>query len=57
MKWGGKDHRPFALRLPSVSIFFGEFGHSKPWTVHAFGRDLRVYQLGKVCIICSRRAT
>lgn len=45
-----------AVRLPGVSVFFGEFGHCKSWTINIFGCSKRVYQLGNLCVIITRRA-
>lgn len=55
MKWGAARRLP-ALRLPGIRIFFGEFGHSKPWSITVCGRSKRVYQMGSVCVIITRRA-
>jgi hypothetical protein len=61
MKWCSAKKHHWTLRLPlgggrTISMFVGDFfWRPTAWTVHAFGGSLRVYQLGRVCIIVERR--
>jgi hypothetical protein len=45
----------YAAHKEEARIKHNTFWRPTAWTVHAFGGSLRVYQLGRVCIIVERR--